>query len=120
MSSTMRMVMQMMNQQGGGPNDDQYKNTLEINASHPLISKLNLLRKKDAKTASRVAKQFLDNLLVSSGIQFDLQTSTARNLSLMGDYLNKITNKDIAAAQATTIEADKVDNNFKIEFNETK
>jgi HSP90 family molecular chaperone len=46
MSSTMRMMMQMMNQ-SGGPSDDQYKNTLEINAAHPLISKLNLLRKKD-------------------------------------------------------------------------
>ena len=45
----------MMNQQGSN-NDDQYKNTLEINASHPMITKLNLLRKKDAKTASRVAK----------------------------------------------------------------
>jgi hypothetical protein len=35
----------------------------------------------------------------------------------MGDYLTKITNKD-----AKTIEAaeEKVDNNFKIEFNETK
>ena len=54
-SSTMRMMMQMMNQSGSS-NDDQYKNTLEINAAHPMISKLNLLRKKDSKIASRVAK----------------------------------------------------------------
>ena len=50
----MRMVMMMMEQQGMGSGNDaaSKNNTLEINPSHPIIVKLNELRKRDSKRAS--------------------------------------------------------------------
>ncbi len=54
-SSSMRMVMAMMEQQGagqqGGMDQMNKNNTLEINPSHPIVVKLNELRKKDPKRA---------------------------------------------------------------------
>jgi HSP90 family molecular chaperone len=51
----MRMVMAMMEQQGagqqGGMDQMNKNNTLEINPSHPIVVKLNELRKKDPKRA---------------------------------------------------------------------
>lgn len=64
-SSSMRMVMQMMEQQQmGGGQDLNKSNTLEINPQHPIIVKLNQYRKKDAKKAGMIAKQMLDNVLI--------------------------------------------------------
>lgn len=45
-SSSMRMMMQMVEAQGGAPQDQNMKqmakdNTMEINASHPIIANLN-------------------------------------------------------------------------------
>ena len=66
-------------------------NTLEINPSHPIILKLNELRKRDAKKAGQLANQMMDNILLSSGIPFNLQDSTKRNLDVMNDFLNTVT-----------------------------
>jgi len=66
---------------------------LKLTPNHPLITKLNQLRKKDAKKASMIAKQMFDNVLCTSSIPYDLQTSTKRNLALMTDYLNIMTSK---------------------------
>lgn len=77
MSSSMRMMMQMMEQQQGANPEamaQQFNNqTLEINPAHPIIVNLNYLRKADAKLASLVSKQLLDNILLQSGIPFDTQ-----------------------------------------------
>jgi hypothetical protein len=62
-------------------------NTLEINATHPIMVKLNKLRKKDSKKASQVAKQVMDNILTVTGIPINLMESTKRNLDIMNDYL---------------------------------
>ena len=51
---------------------------LELNAAHPIVVNLNQLRKTDRKTAKLVAQQFLDNVLVQSGIPFDLQAGCDR------------------------------------------
>jgi len=59
-SSSMRMIMQMMDQQQA---DQQSKNnTLEINLKHPIVRGLNTLRKNDTKTAKKVARQLMDNV----------------------------------------------------------
>jgi len=50
-SSSMRMIMQMMEQGGQQMQDMNKNNTLEINPQHPIIVKLNELRKKDQKKA---------------------------------------------------------------------
>jgi HSP90 family molecular chaperone len=69
----MRMVMAMMEQNNPGQNEQMNKNnTLEINPSHPIMVKLNLLRKRDSQKASQLAKQVMDNILLSSGIPFNL------------------------------------------------
>lgn len=47
-------------------------NTLEINPQHPIVVKLNQLRKKDSKKASTIAKQLMDNVLTLSGIPYNL------------------------------------------------
>jgi hypothetical protein len=63
-------------------------NTLEINPSNGIIVKLNELRKRDHKRASILAHQMMDNVLMQSGIPYNLQDSTKRNLDVLNDYLN--------------------------------
>jgi len=55
-------------------------NTLEINPRHPIIVKLNALRKRDPKRAGALAQQVMENVLLSSGIPFNLQESCKRNI----------------------------------------
>lgn len=64
-----------------------HNQTLEINPSHPLIIKMNELRKVDTSRASRVSKQLLDSILVQSAIPHDMQKSAERNLDMLDDYL---------------------------------
>lgn len=96
-SSSMRMVMAMMEQQGnpGQMADINKNNTLEINPSHPIIVKLNELRKKDSKRASQVAGQLMDNVMLSSGIPFNITDSAGRNFDILNDYLNKVSTKKL-------------------------
>ncbi len=63
-------------------------NTLEINPNHPIIVKLNELRKRDQKRASLLAHQMMDNVMLLSSIPYNLQESTKRNLDILNDYLN--------------------------------
>lgn len=88
-----------------GPNSDINKNnTLEINPQHPIIVKLNQFRKKDPKKASMIAHQILDNVLVQSAIPFNVQESTTRNLELLREYLQLVTERQEAAQPEYTIE----------------
>ena len=69
--------MQMMEAQGQINDPNIMKNaakdqTLEINASHPIIVNLNQLRKKDKVTGSLIAKKLMDSVLLISGIPFDM------------------------------------------------
>jgi hypothetical protein len=67
----------MMQQAGAGGQQDMNKdNTLEINAHHPIMVKLNQFRKKDAKKAGLVAKQLMDNILTLSAIPYNIQESS--------------------------------------------
>jgi len=85
----MRMVMAMMEQQNPGQIDQMNKNnTLEINPNHPIIVKLNELRKRDQKRASLLTQQMMDNVMLTSSIPYNLHESTKRNLDILNDYLN--------------------------------
>jgi HSP90 family molecular chaperone len=66
-------------------------NTLEINPRHPIVVKLNALRKRDPKRAGALAQQVMENVLLTSGIPFNLQESSKRNLNLLDDYLQHLT-----------------------------
>jgi len=64
-----------------------HNQTLEINAQHPLLVKLNNLRKHDMDKANQVAKLFLDQVLIKNGVPFDTSESTKRSLDMMDEYL---------------------------------
>ena len=89
-SSSMRVVMAMM-ESSQGMTEVNRNNTLEINPEHPVIVKLNRLRKADAKKASTLAKIMLDNILMQSGIPYNIQESAKRNIEVMNEYVQKIT-----------------------------
>ena len=107
MSSSMRIMMQMMESHGHSNDPAQMDKitkdqTLEINAAHPIIVNLNQLRKQNRPAAALVARQFLDNVLVSSGIPFDLQAGTDRQFKPISSYLEMSVNQaDDGATRAT-------------------
>jgi len=69
MTSSMRRIMKAMKQEGeGGP---AARHDLEINPAHPIISRLDAMRQKDAGLATSVAEQILDNARVAAGLLED-------------------------------------------------
>jgi len=93
-SASMRVMMQMMQQQAENPAESarqleamSHNQTLEISPSHPFIVKLNELRKADAEKASKISKQMLDSVLISSGIPHDMTKSANRNLDILDELL---------------------------------
>ena len=87
MSSSMRVMMQMMEAQGASGGMDMNRlakdNNLELNAAHPIIVNLNQLRKTNKVVATLVAKQLLDNVMVQSGIPFNINDGTDRQYKLI-------------------------------------
>ena len=87
------MMMQMLQasgqlQQGGAP--EMPKDfTLEINASHPTIVNLNIMRKADPALAKEVSLSFLDQVLLSSNIPLDIHEASERSQSVLEKYLDE-------------------------------
>lgn len=100
MSSSMRVMMQMMESQGAGAgmgmdmNKLAKDNTLELNAAHPIVVNLNQLRKSNKVAASLVAKQLLDNVMVQSGIPFNINDGTDRQYKLISQFLELMVEKE--------------------------
>lgn len=69
-------------------------NTLELNAAHPIVVNLNQLRKTNKEAASLVARQLLDNVMVQSGIPFNMQDGTERQYKLLNHFLELLVEKD--------------------------
>lgn len=68
-STGMRQMMAFLDQKQV---EEMSKNlTLEINPKHPIIIKLNLMRKKNIKEANFNLRQILDSCLMLAGIPFD-------------------------------------------------
>ena len=72
-------MMNMMQSQSENPAEAarqleamSHNQTLEVNPAHPIIVKLNKLRKLDQTRANRVSQQMLDNVLLSSAIPHDV------------------------------------------------
>jgi len=94
MSSSMYMMMQMLQSSGqipgGGAAQEMPKDlTLEINDSHPTIINLNTLRKADPAFAKDLCLVFLDQVLTTSNIPYDLKESFGRNQKVMEAYLDE-------------------------------
>lgn len=68
--------------------------TLELNTGHPVIVNLNLLRKKNKVAASLVARQMLDNVMIASGIPFNIQDGTERQYKMINNYLELALNHE--------------------------
>ena len=72
MSSGMRQIMQMLEKDKENAMPNMNNNlTLEINTNHILLVKLNITRKTDIGLAALIAKQLLDNTLLSAGLLED-------------------------------------------------
>jgi len=63
--------------------------TLEINANHPTIVNLNVVRKADPGVARDICMVFLDQVLTSSSIPYDLKESHSRTQRVMEAYLDE-------------------------------
>ena len=60
---------------------------LEINPAHPIISRLEAMRQKDAALAGQVAEQILDNARVAAGLLDDPRTMLNRLNQLLEKVL---------------------------------
>ena len=82
--------------------------TLEINASHPTIVNLNILRKEAPEFATEVSQVFLESVLTSSNIPFDTKESFAKNQMVMEEYLNESISLKTGGSRSSTIEAEPI------------
>lgn len=93
MSSSMLMMMQMLQASGqlqpGSVPEMPKDFTLEINASHPTIVNLNVLRKADPELAKEISLTFLDQVLLSSNIPLDIHESSGRSQTVLDKYLDE-------------------------------
>jgi HSP90 family molecular chaperone len=74
----MRVMMNMMQAQSESPVEAarqleamSHNQTLEINPTHPIMIKLNKLRKVDQTRAFNVSQSILDSILLASAIPRD-------------------------------------------------
>ena len=88
MTSNMRRVMKAMKQEGG--ESSPVKHDLEINPAHPILSRLEAMRAKDAALAASVAEQILDNARVAAGLLEDPRAMLKR----LNELLEKVLSKD--------------------------
>jgi molecular chaperone HtpG len=87
MTASMRRIMKAMKQDG--PEPGAAKHDFEINPAHPIISRLDAMRQKDAALAGSVAEQILDNARVAAGILEDPRAMLTRLNSLLEKVLAK-------------------------------
>jgi molecular chaperone HtpG len=83
-SAQLRAMMKAMNQDAP-PN----KIILEINPRHSLIHQLSTAKTTQPETAEKVARQLLDNALISAGLMEDPREMVQRMYELMGAALAK-------------------------------
>lgn len=82
-------------------------NTLELNAAHPIVVNLNQLRKSNKEAASLVARQLLDNVMVQSGIPFNMQDGTDRQYKLLNSYLELMVEREPVQAVRKEVNFDE-------------
>ncbi len=88
MTSSMRRIMKAMKKDGDEMPSTTYD--LEINPAHPIISRLEATRQKDASLATSVAEQILDNARVAAGLLEDPRAM----LNRLNQLLEKVLAKD--------------------------
>jgi len=63
---------------------------LELNASHPVVKKVVLLKESDPETSKLLARQILDNALVTAGLSTDPRLMMKRLDSLLAKVAEKL------------------------------
>lgn len=87
MTSSMRRILKAMKKEGEEP--APVKHDLEINPAHPVLSRLEVMRQKDAALAASVAEQILDNARVAAGLLEDPRAMLKRLNQLLEKVLTK-------------------------------
>lgn len=87
MTSSMRRLMKAMKKEGEGEEGAVPKHDFEINPAHPIISRLEATRQKDAALAASVAEQVLDNARVAAGLLEDPRAMLTRLNQLLEKVL---------------------------------
>jgi len=87
MTASMRRIMKAMKQDA--ETTAPVKHDLEINPAHPIMSRLDAMRQKDATLAASVAEQVLDNARVAAGLLEDPRTMLNRLNQLLEQVLAK-------------------------------
>ena len=85
MTSSMRRIMKAVKQDG--PELPAAKPDFEINPAHPIMSRLDAMRQKDAVLAGSVAEQLLDNARVAAGLLEDPRAMLTRLNQLLEKVL---------------------------------
>jgi TNF receptor-associated protein 1 len=86
MTSSMRRMMKAMKPDEEAP---AAKYDFEINPAHPIITRLEEMRQKDAALAGQVAEQLLDNARVAAGLLEDPRAMLKRLNELLEKVLTK-------------------------------
>jgi molecular chaperone HtpG len=86
MTSGMRRILKAAKKDGA---DAAVKYDLEINPAHPIISRLDSTRQKDAALATSVAEQILDNARVAAGVLEDPRAMVNRLNHLLEKVLKE-------------------------------
>jgi TNF receptor-associated protein 1 len=81
MTTSMRRMLKAMKKDGDP--DEESRQDLELNPSHPVITRLNEVRTKDALFAAQVAEQLFDNARVAAGVLEDPRLMLKRMNTLL-------------------------------------
>jgi len=84
MTNTMRRMMKSLKKEG--EDGDGAKQDLEINPSHPIITRLDKIRQSDPDLAGKVAEQVFDNARVAAGLLEDPR----KMLKRLNELLEKV------------------------------
>lgn len=108
----MRIMMQMMENSGQAVSSQSMEQiaqeqTLELNTAHPLVVNLNTLRKKNKVAASLAVRQLLDNVMVASGIPYNVHEGTDRQYKMINSYLELALTIEGDGPQTTDKQTDK-------------
>ena len=83
MTSSMERVMQAARLEKGEAIQQSGPKNLEINANHPLIRQLSLLRGTDDGFAGNVIEQIFDNALIQAGLMIDPRQMVERSYKIL-------------------------------------
>ncbi len=87
MTASMRRIMKAVKKEG--QEDAPMKHDLEINPAHPILSRLDAMRQRDAALAASVAEQILDNARVAAGLLEDPRAMLNRLNQLLEKVLTR-------------------------------